>query len=500
MPQDATLTPEERALLAGVGRAVELNPFSAERAALDRRLAGARRGEPAMDTLLGRLEALLATLDGRANRARAATREPGDGELLERARLFCAYYRQSAHFDRHIRAQEEAGDSPIPVPFAREALAELARAGFPAARGLEAFAFFFQLRRAYHFIERSLVGRGPSMVALREALWNAVFTADLARYRSHLAGRMEPFATLIVGPTGTGKGAAAAAIGRSGHIPFDPASGRFSESFTRVFVPLNLAGLPEGLFESALFGHVKGAFTGAVAAADGLLARCSPHGSVFLDEIGELAPTVQVKLLDVLQERRFTPVGAAAPRAFRGRLIAATHRAVGPAAMAAGGSPLREDLYYRLCSDLIEVPPLATRLAEAPDELGDLVKHILAALLGAAAEAWHAPILAALERDTPRGHPWPGNVRELEQTVRRLLVRGALPTSHFAPASGAPARADLAAGEPDARTLLGRYCAELLARHGSVAAVARIAALDPRTVRRHLALGTKGPERGSCGP
>src|SRR5262249_44682392 len=147
-----------------------------------------------------------------------------------------------------------------------------------------------------------------------------------------------------------GKGTAAAAIGRSGWIPFDERSGRFAESFTKAFVFINLSQYPEALLESELFGHRKGAFTGAVESHEGLFARCSPHGAIFRDEIGELPATVQIKLLQVLQERVFSPVGSHEKHRFRGRVVAATNRAIHDLRQKGA---FRDDFFYRLCSDII---------------------------------------------------------------------------------------------------------------------------------------------------
>ena len=153
-------------------------------------------------------------------------------------------------------------------------------------------------------------------------LWNNIFTWDIRDYEQYLWDKMEDFSTLLEGPTGSGKGAAAAAIGRSGYIPFDPVKQQFKTSFTTTFIPINLSQFPETLLESELFGHTKGAFTGTVSGHQGVLSLCGQYGTIFLDEIGETALPVQVKLLKVLEERMFSPVGSHEFRRFDGRVIA----------------------------------------------------------------------------------------------------------------------------------------------------------------------------------
>ncbi|HEU4536573.1 MAG TPA: sigma 54-interacting transcriptional regulator, partial [Polyangiaceae bacterium] len=367
------------------------------------------------------------------------------------------------------------------------------------ARAERGLVLFFQMRRAWVFLARELAGRGPSMRRLRASLWNAVFTRDVVRYEASLWDRMEDFSTLLLGETGAGKGAAAAALGRSGLVAFDARRGAFAPSFLGTFVPVNLAELTETLLESELFGHAKGAFTGAVAARDGLFSRTRRHGAIFLDEIGELSPRVQVKLLRVLQERSFVPVGGATPKRFEGRVIAATHR---PLAALRREGRFRDDLFYRLCSEAVVVPPLRARLAEDPRELGELVAHLVARTLGAPNEEVAAEVEAAVARDLGPRHGWPGNVRELEQCVRSVLLTGraASEANHGASGGegGGPTEAlvdALRRGALDAETLLDRYCALLYATHGSYEAVARVTGLDRRTVKRRvLAAASPGPE------
>src|SRR6185369_1282817 len=141
----------------------------------------------------------------------------------------------------------------------------------------------------------------------------------------------------------------------------------------QTFFPINISALSPTLVESELFGHRRGAFTGAVADRRGWLETCPDLGSVFLDELGDMDPAIQVKLLRVIETRTFHPVGDTAARQFRGKLIAATNRDLS-AAMAKG--QFREDLYYRLCSDQISTPSLAEQLAASPGVLRELVFYM----------------------------------------------------------------------------------------------------------------------------
>src|SRR5213078_1832008 len=133
----------------------------------------------------------------------------------------------------------------------------------------------------------------------------------------------------------------------------------FAESFTRTFISLNLSQFPEALIESELFGHKKGAFTGAIEAHEGVFARCSPHGAIFLDELGEVSIPTQIKLLQVLQERTFSPVGSREKLRFCGRVIAATNSELDELRRQ---KVFRDDFYYRLCSDILTVPSLRQRI------------------------------------------------------------------------------------------------------------------------------------------
>ncbi|MCA9570854.1 MAG: sigma-54-dependent Fis family transcriptional regulator, partial [Myxococcales bacterium] len=205
---------------------------------------------------------------------------------------------------------------------------------------------------------------------------------------------------LIQGETGTGKEVLARALHE-----LSPRKGA-------PFVAVNCSALSETLLESELFGHVKGAFTGAVSSRRGRFEEAD-GGTIFLDEIGDVSPVVQVKLLRVLQERTVERVGESAPTAVDVRVVAATNRDL-EALMAAGR--IREDFYYRIRGVTLEVPPLRER----PGDVADLAAHFLERH-GRAPDAWTD---AALDRLL--AHRWPGNVRELKVVVQRsvILARG----------------------------------------------------------------------------
>jgi len=408
-----------------------------------------------------------------------------DRELLRRAFLFDTYHQFLPQLDRHIKEQADAGDKPIPVPFNRDVLAELAKKGFSAEEAVYYFAIFYQVGRAFFFIDRSLVGRSESMKRLRRHLWNNVFTSDIQLYERHLWDRMEDFSTMLFGETGTGKGAAAAAIGRSGFIPFDDKRGTFVESFAGSYKALNLSQFPEALIESELFGHRKGAFTGAIEAHEGIFARCSAYGSIFLDEIGDVSEPIQIKLLHVLQDRSFSPVGSHERRRFQGRIIAATNRPLDD--LRASGQ-FRDDFYYRLCSDIIVVPSLRQRIQEDPAEMDDLLYLIVRRISGNDSSEILSIVRRGIAVSPGKDYDWPGNVRELEQAVRRILLTGSYRGDEHAanPDLQSRLQAGIKSGSLDAETLLSGYCRLLYERHGTYEEVARRTSLDRRTAKANI--------------
>ncbi|MGD0009998.1 MAG: sigma-54 dependent transcriptional regulator [Terriglobia bacterium] len=205
---------------------------------------------------------------------------------------------------------------------------------------------------------------------------------------------------LITGESGTGKELVARAIHEA------------SLRRERPFVSINCGAFPETLLESELFGYLKGAFTGADANRKGII-ESAHGGTLFLDEIGETSPTMQVKLLRVLQERRVRPLGGSTDISIDVRLIASTNRDL--KGMVAGGQ-FREDFYYRISVIPIHVPPLRER----PDDIGPLARHFLRKFslqMGKGALDFDRDVLDVLNR-----YPWPGNIRELENAVEYAVA------------------------------------------------------------------------------
>jgi len=423
MPKAIKLSTADREFLRLLAEAAATNPFSDEYHRLQLKISGCDASVPAEDqykSIVERVSEQVQKMDA-AGSVNVQQYRGADRQLLRYAVMFDVYYRFLPSLDQLIAAQMEAGERSAPVRFAGELLQSLARRGFSDKEAQRYFAILYQIRRAFFFINRALIGRSESMKQLRRHLWNNVFTDDIRLYEQHLWNRMEDFSTMLLGETGTGKGAAAAAIGRSGYIPFDDRKGAFAESFAKSFTALNLSQFPESLIESELFGHRKGAFTGAIEAHEGIFARCSKYGAIFLDEIGDAGIPIQIKLLHVLQERTFSPVGSHEKLQFRGRIIAATNK---PLDELRRSGRFRDDFFYRLCSDVIVVPSLRQRIEETPAELEDLISLIVGRLMGETPSGTMERVRSTITSTLGRDYGWPGNVRELEQAIRRMLLTG----------------------------------------------------------------------------
>ena len=231
---------------------------------------------------------------------------------------------------------------------------------------------------------------------------DVVQVAEKTKQVFDLAGRLAPgpLNLLLTGETGAGKEVVAAHIHRSSNRAKGP------------FIDVNCAALTESLAESELFGHVKGAFTGAANAKEGFF-EAADGGTLFLDEVGELAPPLQAKLLRVLETKKVLRVGATTPTAVDVRVLAATHRDL-PADVKSG--KFRQDLYFRLNGMTVNVPPLRERRADIA-ELARRFASRTAKIMNLREPELEPAALARLE-----AHEWPGNVRELRNVMDRAVA------------------------------------------------------------------------------
>jgi two-component system nitrogen regulation response regulator GlnG len=278
-----------------------------------------------------------------------------------------------------LTAAEKGAYEYLPKPFdLNEMVAVVGRALTQPGR---------RLQRPAQEIENEelpLIGRSPAMQEIYRVLARLTQT-DLT--------------VMINGESGTGKELVARVLHDYGRRRQGP------------FVPINMAAIPRELVESELFGHEKGAFTGAQTRTQGRFEQAE-GGTLFLDEIGDMPLDAQTRLLRVLQEGEYTTVGGRTPIKTNVRIIAATHRDL-KSQIAQG--LFREDLFYRLNVVPIRIPPLRERL----EDVGDLVRHFLRQ---AAREGLGQKSIEAAAIDRLKAHPWPGNIRELENFVRRLAA------------------------------------------------------------------------------
>lgn len=503
----ALFLPSEGAILHALSRLAYANPFLPDRIQLERELLGdefrpehsrvwSRRSD--IDESGQNLQRLAARATQAVDQARgklASGMRANEAELslYEDAALYVLYDRYRPELKSAAQPELAAG-GPGKIllwPKFKRAFDEYFR--FTDVRlpsdydPAHILAGFFQIRRAFHHIFDYIVGQSMPAARLRAAAWQSIFTHDLRRYHRSMYRHMSGISTLVCGPSGTGKELVARAVGLSRYIPFDQKRQCFEDDFVGSFQALNLSALSPTLIESDLFGHCKGSFTGAVAERLGWLEQCKPYGTVFLDEIGELDGTLQVKLLRVVQTREFSRLGESNPRRFQGKLIAATNRDLA-AEMHAGR--FRPDLYYRLCSDLITTTPLCEHLADAPEELHELLMFILLPITGHDAAELARAVEQWIDANLGRDYRWPGNIRELEQCVRNYLIRGEYRPQQ--PALQHPSRERVWLTEAENATLtadelLGHYCRWVYAKLGTYERTAERLGIDRRTVSKKVA-------------
>jgi DNA-binding NtrC family response regulator len=483
------LNPEERKFFKTVYHAAFANPFSILREKLDLIIAGlfpSASRRDSTDRCIQEIDSRIKQLEFEGT-AHIDCFSGRDQAIMKIVFLFDFFHKYRDDFDQLIIDQIKAEDTPVKVLFGDETILLLQKRGFSEKQAIHYFGLSYQMRRAFHFISHSLIGSTPCMIKFKNHLWNNIFTDDINLYDKFLWNKMEDFSTLLLGETGTGKGTAAMAIGKSGFIPYNHKKKCFEESFMHAFTSLNLSQFPESLLESELFGHKKGAFTGAVDNYQGVFDRCSPHGSIFLDEIGEIPNHVQIKLLQVLQERSFTPVGSHVQCRFQGRVIAATNKSVKDILT---GKVFRDDFYYRLCSDIIEVPPLRDRIQEDPSELDTLLEFTVERMTGYKSVNLIDRVKRVITKHLGEDYRWPGNVRELEQCVRSVLLRRSYQGEALNTEPPANITEHLVAGiqnkNIDISSLISGYCTMLYEHSGTYEKVAKKTGLDRRTIKKHI--------------
>ncbi len=323
-----------------------------------------------------------------------------------------------------------------------------------------------QVRSRFGF--DSILGKSPPMQRLLDQV------AQVARTDATV---------LLQGESGTGKELIARAI----HGNSARAEG--------AFVPVNCAALPETLLESELFGHVKGAFTGAGATRKGLFEEAD-RGTIFLDEIGDTTPAMQAKLLRVLQDGEIRRVGSNTPLRVDVRVLAATNKSLEELVRAGA---FREDLFYRLNVVSLRVPPLRERREDIA-ELAHRFLHRTRERLGKPVAEFTREALEVLQR-----HPWPGNVRELENAVERAVVL--CPGDHIRPEDLPPKLLELPAGGGAARTYAGLSLSDVEREHilttlrdchGNQAKAAELLRIGRNTLWRKLKeYGVKPSDEGA---
>jgi len=487
------------ARLDAIGKLGFTNPFGPERPKLEAVIVGedvARSspwsrsldwplGDPALPAIQEEAEREMAA--AQAGLARGEATSDRERELVRGVALYVLYYRYDPHLYLSIKSDSPAETITFYDAFDNDFRDLFKLVGPPAwaATPADLLALFFQTRRAFHFVFHQILGTSVAAAKLRASVWESLFTHDPWRYLAHLQGRMHEASTLILGPSGTGKELVASAIGLSSFIPFDGERRRFVRDYRTGFHPLHLAAMSKTLIESELFGHKKGAFTGADADRMGHLEGRSPSETIFLDEIGELDPEIQVKLLRVLQSREFHRLGDTEPRSFGGKVVAATHRDLSRE-MAAGR--FREDLYYRLCSDVIQTPSLQEQVAGNVDELGHLVSVLVQRTLGSLDAATFEEIMSGIEQGVGFDYAWPGNIRELDQCVRNLLIHG-----HYHPPAAsqqgsalAPLFHQMQAANATLDEVVSTYTTWVYTQRGSYTQAATTLEIDRRTVAKHI--------------
>jgi len=362
--------------------------------------------------------------------------------------IFCTAFTETSYL---LKAIELGISALVPKPIDGDLLVQAVR---------QAALPILQQRRIDHLssqmeaVAASQLGRGAAMRRLAAQAMQVAPT---------------DYTVLLQGPTGAGKSHLAALIHAQSPRRDNP------------LITINLGALPEHLAESELFGHAKGAFTGADAAARGLVAAAE-GGTLFFDEIDAAPRALQVKILRLVEQKQYVPIGMTAPREAKVRILAASNRDL--AALAATGD-FREDLYYRLADQVITIPSLH----EMPEEIAPLMLRFMQMTCAELRRV--VPELAPGLADRLAAYPWKGNIRELKSVIRRMLLNAG-PVVTVKDLENAVNRAASAPAEPT-RAVTTLYQAEadairaaLAAADGRLAAASRLLDIDYSRFKRLL--------------
>jgi DNA-binding NtrC family response regulator len=396
----------------------------------------ARLSEP-LETALARMASTL------AHGVAGTPRELG---IYQGAAIYCLWERYGERLQRII--DTDGVDVGFYDDFVEDHRFFFQHPGLTVPEPRHLLALFYQARRAWYLASTKIRGGSPSAMAVRASLWEASVSAEIGAYAEGLYRRMSRIPVLITGETGTGKDLAAECIGGSRYIPLDPSGRRFVARYAEDFHARSLCEIPRDLLESELFGHRRGTFTGATADKTGFFALPGEHGSLFLDEIGELPEHLQAKLLRPLQNREFLVIGDARPSKILGRLIFATHRDL--EALCREGR-FREDLLERMNGLRVHMPSLRRMLVESPGEMKGYVRGFVADTIDGPEriERWTERVLESI-RTHEAGNPWRRNLRELKHYVERYVLSNGRDSRPPAPPETTPAAATPPADEaPD---------------------------------------------------
>jgi DNA-binding NtrC family response regulator len=508
----ALILDSERPFIEAVAKLNYTNPFTPERLALEQQALGAdftaepdtfwsltpdqtTQRRPNLIVLLDRARSAADEIRRRLLQRRAAADH--ELQLYDDLSLYVLFYELLESWGHRLSpgASRADVDRAAWERFSNEFDRRLKLPGLQlpsVASRVAVFELFHQIYRAFFSIFECVIGRSRPAAALRARIWQSIFTHDFRRYRRSLRKTLAQVTTLIIGPSGSGKELVAQAIGMSRWIPFNERERQFVVQPGDSYAPINISAFARNLVESELFGHAKGAFTDAATARVGWLEACGEHGTVLLDEIGELDPATQVKLLRVLQNRQFQRLGETKVRDFHGKVIAATNRDLRKEIEA---GRFREDLYYRLCGDVIETPPLAAQTQDNPEMLEDLVTQIVERIIPEEKQSLTAEVLKSIAESMPANYHWPGNIRELEQCVRNIMICGrCYPATKTSAKNSTDATVELPSElfhlacrmqtvDVTADEVLQHYCYWAWRQTGSFDQAARRLLLDRRTVR-----------------